>query len=143
MLRQTRVLEKDVQLQCVTMWHKLCDALVINLKHGGSPMISLTDNAVSAVKKAIAKSGKEGAGFRIMVESGGCSGLKYKIGLDTSPRQDDEIVAQGDIKVFIDQQSKPMVAGMTVDFVEEIGKAGFSFDNPNAKAKCNCGKSFC
>lgn len=106
-------------------------------------MISLTDSAVSAVKKAIAKSGKQGAGFRIMVENGGCSGLKYKIGLDTSPRDDDEIVDAGDIKVFIDQQSKPMVMGMKVDFVEEIGKAGFSFDNPNAKEKCNCGKSFC
>lgn len=106
-------------------------------------MISLTDNAVTAVKKAIAKSGKDGAGFRIMVENGGCSGFKYKIGLDAAPRQDDEVVEAGEVKVFIDPHSKSLVDGMTVDFVEEIGRAGFSFDNPNAKEKCNCGKSFC
>lgn len=106
-------------------------------------MISLTDNAVSAVKKAIAKSGKDGAGFRIMVENGGCSGFKYKIGLDQEPRQDDEVVSLGDLKIFIDQHSAPMLAGMTVDFIEEIGRSGFSFDNPNAKTQCGCGKSFC
>jgi iron-sulfur cluster assembly protein len=106
-------------------------------------MISLTDNAVTAVKKAIAKSGKAGAGFRIMIENGGCSGFKYKIGLDTQPREDDEVVAAGDVQIFIDPQSKPLLEGLRVDFVEEIGKAGFAFDNPNAKSKCNCGKSFC
>ncbi|MEQ1672429.1 MAG: iron-sulfur cluster assembly accessory protein [Hyphomicrobium sp.] len=106
-------------------------------------MISLTDNAVLAVKKAIAKSGKDGAGFRIMIENGGCSGFKYKIGLDAAPRQDDEVVEAGDVKIFVDAQSKQLLDGLRVDFVEEIGRSGFSFDNPNAKSKCNCGKSFC
>ncbi len=106
-------------------------------------MIALTDSAVSAVKKAIAKSGKEGAGFRIMVETGGCAGFKYKIGLDPKPRDDDTVVDASGVKILIDPQSAPMVQGLTVDFVEEIGRAGFSFDNPNAAKKCNCGKSFC
>ena len=106
-------------------------------------MIALTDNAVSAVKKAIAKSGKDGAGFRIMVETGGCAGLKYKIGLDAKPREDDTVVEASGGKILVDPQSAPMLAGVTVDFVEEIGRAGFSFDNPNAAKKCNCGKSFC
>ncbi len=107
-------------------------------------MIALTDNAVTAVKKAIAKSGKDGAGFRIMVETGGCAGFKYKIGLDTAPRQDDEVVDVGEgIRIFVDPQSAPMLSGVKIDFVEEIGRAGFSFDNPNAAKKCNCGKSFC
>ncbi len=43
-------------------------------------MIALTDNAVSAVKKAIAKSGKDGAGFRIMVETGGCASAVPSLG---------------------------------------------------------------
>lgn len=106
-------------------------------------MIALTDNAITAVKKAIARSGKEGAGFRIMVETGGCAGFKYKIGLDTTPRQDDEVVETSGVRVFVDPQSKPMLEGVRVDFVEELGKAGFSFENPNAAKKCNCGKSFC
>ena len=106
-------------------------------------MIALTDKAVSAVQKAILKSGKDGAGFRIMVETGGCEGLKYKVGLDLTPRQDDEILESGGVRIFVDPQSAPMLTGLKVDFIEEIGRAGFSFDNPNAAKKCNCGKSFC
>ncbi len=106
-------------------------------------MIELTDNAVSAVKKAIAKSGKDGAGFRIMIENGGCAGFKYKIGLDAAPRDGDAIVDSQGVRVFVDPQSAPMLQGVTIDFVEEVGRAGFSFQNPNAAKKCNCGKSFC
>ena len=106
-------------------------------------MIALTENAARAVKKAIEKSGKNGAGFRIMVENGGCSGFKYKIGLDAQPRQDDEVIEASGVRIFVDARSAPMLSGVTVDFVEELGKAGFSFENPNASSKCNCGKSFC
>lgn len=106
-------------------------------------MIALTDNAVSAVKKAIAKSGKEGAGFRIMVETGGCAGFKYKIGLDPKPREDDTVFETSGVKILVDPQSAPMLEGLKVDFVDEVGRAGFAFDNPNAAKKCNCGKSFC
>lgn len=106
-------------------------------------MIALTDNAVTAVQRAIAKSGKEGAGFRIMIETGGCAGLKYKIGLDNAPREDDLVVEANGVRVFIDPLSQPMLAGVSVDFIEDAGRAGFSFDNPNAAKSCNCGKSFC
>lgn len=106
-------------------------------------MVALTDSAVSAVKKAIEKSGKRGAGFRILVENGGCAGYKYKIGLDAAPRDDDEVIDADGVRVFVDPRSASMLSGVKVDFVEEAGRAGFSFENPNAASKCNCGKSFC
>jgi Fe-S cluster assembly iron-binding protein IscA len=34
------------------------------------------------------------------------------------------------------------MAGTKVDFVIGLESSGFSFDNPNAGAKCSCGKSF-
>ena len=43
-------------------------------------MISLTDSALSAVKNALIRSGKEGAGFRVKAEAGGCAGYKYRSG---------------------------------------------------------------
>ncbi|MEW5962156.1 MAG: iron-sulfur cluster assembly accessory protein [Pseudomonadota bacterium] len=106
-------------------------------------MIALTESAASAVRKAIEKSGKAGAGFRIMVENGGCSGFKYKIGLDMQARPDDAVVESAGVQIFLDPRSAEMLSGVTVDFVEELGKAGFSFDNPKATSKCSCGKSFC
>jgi iron-sulfur cluster assembly protein len=101
-------------------------------------MVTLTDNAVTAVKQAISKSGKEGAGFRIMTRELGCAGLKYLIGLDSSPREDDIVVETCGMCVFIDPMSAPLLSGVSVDFVEEAGRAGFSFDNPNVTSSCSC-----
>lgn len=105
-------------------------------------MITLTSAAAEAVKSAIARSGKEGAGLRIMIESGGCAGYKYLIGLDSDVRSDDAVVETGEVKVLIDAQSQPIITGLRVDFVESLEGSGFTFDNPNAANKCACGKSF-
>ena len=105
-------------------------------------MIALTENAVSAAKRAITKSGKDGAGFRIRIEKGGCAGFKYRTGCDLCPREDDIVIEANGVRVFVDPFSHPMLEGVSVDFIEEIGRGDFSFDNPNACRTCNCGKSF-
>jgi iron-sulfur cluster assembly protein len=106
-------------------------------------MTSLTDSALSAVKSAILRSGKDGAGFRVKAETGGCAGYKYQIGLDTQEREGDTVVDAGDdVKVFVDSLSQPLLAGMQIDFVESLEGAGFVFENPNATNSCSCGKSF-
>ena len=105
-------------------------------------MIVLTSEAASAVKNAMARTGKTEAGLRIMIETGGCAGHKYLIGLDAEPRPDDAVVESAGIKVFIDPDSQSLLAGLRVDFVESLEGSGFTFDNPNAASKCSCGKSF-
>ncbi len=106
-------------------------------------MISLTDTALSAVKKAISRSGKEGAGFRVKADAGGCAGYKYKIGLDTNVNDGDAVVDAGDdVRVFVDSASQTLLTGMIIDFVESLEGAGFVFENPNAQSSCSCGKSF-
>lgn len=106
-------------------------------------MISLTDSALTAVKNAINRSGKEGAGFRVKADAGGCAGYKYQIGLDTNIHDDDAIVEAGDdVLVLVDAASQTLLAGMTIDFVESLEGAGFVFENPNAQSTCSCGKSF-
>jgi iron-sulfur cluster assembly protein len=106
-------------------------------------MIVLTQEAADAVKSAMSKTGKEDAGLRIMVEAGGCAGYKYLIGLDPAPRDDDAVIETSGVKVFIDPATQPLVDGLEVGFVESFEGSGFTFDNPNAGAKCSCGKSFC
>jgi iron-sulfur cluster assembly protein len=105
-------------------------------------MIDLTDEAAAAVKAAMARAGKTEGGLRIMVESGGCAGYKYLIGLDSEPRSDDTVIETGGVKLFVDPDSGPLLAGMRIGFVESLEGSGFTFDNPNATAQCSCGKSF-
>lgn len=105
-------------------------------------MIVLTAAAISAVKSAMSRAGQTDAGLRIMVQEGGCAGYKYVIGLDVEPRPDDTVVEAEGVRVFIDPDSQPRIAGMRVNFVESLEGSGFTFENPNAGAKCGCGKSF-
>ncbi|MGD0564009.1 MAG: iron-sulfur cluster assembly accessory protein [Roseiarcus sp.] len=105
-------------------------------------MIQLTDNAVSAVKTALSRSTQPAEGLRIMVQAGGCAGLKYMMGLEAATRAGDAVIRQDGVTLFVDKESQAHIAGMTVDFVTGLEASGFVFDNPNAASKCSCGKSF-
>ena len=105
-------------------------------------MISLSSEAAVAVKAAMSRAGKDDAGLRIVVETGGCAGYKYFIGIDSAPRNDDAVIESDGIRLFIDPQSQPRLNGMRVGFVESLEGSGFTFDNPNAVSECGCGKSF-
>ena len=112
-------------------------------------MIHLTDNAVAAIKTALSRASENAApgprrpeGLRIMVQTGGCAGFKYLMGLEAGTRDGDRLVEQDGVTLFVDRDSQPHLAGMTVDFVTGLERSGFVFDNPNAASKCSCGKSF-
>lgn len=105
-------------------------------------MITLTENAVAAVSRFIQSSEKPESGLRIEAADGGCSGYQYGLRLEESPAESDTIESFGDIQVFIDDKSMPLLDGMTVDFVDGLEGSGFKFTNPNAAKSCACGSSF-
>lgn len=105
-------------------------------------MINLTDSAVNAVKTAMAGAAGPVEGLRIMVETGGCAGNKYSMGLVSEISPDDTVVERGGIKLFVDAKSHELLDGTTVDFVVALQGSGFTFENPNATNSCSCGKSF-
>ncbi len=64
-------------------------------------MIQLTDSAVAAIKTAISRASENAAaaapsaeGLRIMVQTGGCAGFKYMMGLEAQTRDGDELSAR-------------------------------------------------
>lgn len=105
-------------------------------------MIILTENAITAVSRFIAGSDKPGAGLRIEVTDGGCSGYQYGLRLDEEQTSSDTVIHCGEVKVLVDQDSMPMLDGMTVDFIDSLDGSGFKFTNPNAARSCACGSSF-
>ena len=106
-------------------------------------MIQLADSAVSAVKTALSRSAQPAEGCASWCRRAAAPGLKYMMGLETARREADAVVHQSGVKLFIDKESQPHIAGMKVDFVAGLGASGFVFNNPNAASKCSCcGKSF-
>ncbi|MCP3392428.1 iron-sulfur cluster assembly accessory protein [Bradyrhizobium sp. CCGB12] len=106
-------------------------------------MISLTDSAVNAAKSAISASALPAGGLRIAVEAGGCAEFKYTMGLAAQAEPDDTVIECDGLNVFVDNSSSQHLVGTTIDFVVALESSGFTFDNPNAKSSCSCGKSFC
>jgi len=105
-------------------------------------MIHLTDSALNAVRSAISSASEPASGLRIKVQTGGCAGFKYMMGLVDEAEADDTVIEHDGVKVFVDMHSHEHLVGMTIDFVVALEGSGFTFDNPNAKASCGCGKSF-
>jgi iron-sulfur cluster assembly accessory protein len=106
-------------------------------------MTSVALSAAAANKiKAIAASEPAGAGLRVAVDGGGCSGFQYEIALTQGPNADDLIVERDGARLFVDPVSLPFLLGSEVDWVEELIGASFKVKNPNAKSSCGCGVSF-
>lgn len=107
-------------------------------------MITVSDTALSQLKGLIAEQpvGQE-VGLRVFIQSGGCSGFSYGMGLDENPpREDDMVVPVGELKVYIDNYSAQYLDGAEIDYVDQMMGGGFTIHNPNATRTCSCGHSF-
>ena len=105
--------------------------------------LNLTESAISEVKKFIeAEDAGPEAGLRIRVVPGGCSGFSYSMQIEDGPRQGDDILEQGGLKVFVDMFSRQYLEGVQVDYVNSVMGSGFTFSNPNSTGSCGCGSSF-
>ena len=76
------------------------------------------------------------------VYSGGCSGYRYGMMLEDQPTAEDSILAANGVRVYIDQNSIPLIQGSEIDYVDTLMGAGFTVNNPNAVSGCGCGSSF-
>jgi iron-sulfur cluster assembly protein len=80
--------------------------------------------------------------LRVSVESGGCSGLTYKMDFDTEKKPMDQEFEDKGIKVVTDLKSFLYLVNTTLEFSDGLNGKGFYFNNPNASRSCACGESF-
>ena len=105
-------------------------------------VLTLTDAAAARVKRLIAKSDKPVLGLRIGVKTRGCSGMSYNVEYAEAPKKFEEVVEEKGVKLFIDPTAVMFLVGSVMDYSDEKFHAGFTFSNPNEKARCGCGESF-
>jgi iron-sulfur cluster assembly accessory protein len=107
-------------------------------------VMTITPVAGTEVKRFMADEGVDPAvgGLRVSVQPGGCSGFKYGLLIEDQPAEDDFVVEQAGIRVFIDPFSAQYLSGVTIDYVSSMQGSGFTFKNPNATGGCGCGSSF-
>lgn len=83
----------------------------------------------------------------VSVQSGGCSGFQYNWQLkekDNFENIDDyeKVQLAPDIDLWVDTLSEAYLSGTHLEYETSLQKSELVFKNPNAKARCGCGKSF-
>ena len=103
-------------------------------------VISLSEGAAQKIKQLVADKG-EGAGLRVKVVGGGCSGLQYRMEIDAA-KERDKVFERDGARLIVDKKSFLYLNGTTLEYEETLMRQGFVFQNPNAARNCGCGSSF-
>lgn len=104
-------------------------------------VVTLTPAAQAEVKRLLDAEHKQGAGLRLGVKGGGCSGLSYKLDFDQM-KEGDLVISFPGFQVYLDRKSTIYLRGVLLDHQEGLSGRGFVFHNPNASNTCGCGESF-
>lgn len=105
-----------------------------------SNSITLTDAAAERVLRFLSDQG--GVGLRLGVRKTGCSGWAYEVGLADAVEAGDTVFEDRGIRIIVDADALPLVAGTCIDFAQQGLNRQFEFENPNVTDECGCGESF-
>jgi iron-sulfur cluster insertion protein len=107
-------------------------------------MITVTSLAADKINELLAEEQKNGAGLRVFVQGGGCSGFQYGLMIeeDGASPDSDRVIESNGVTLFVDPISVRYLKGAEVDFIDNLSGGGFTIRNPNAKTTCGCGSSF-
>lgn len=103
--------------------------------------ISITPAAEKFIRRMVRfGSNFPGSGFRLKVTAGGCSGLASEFTVEAGPLPGDATVDCNGLPLFLPAESRLLLEGATIDFIDTAMESGLTFITPNAPA-CGCGSS--
>ncbi len=105
-------------------------------------VIKLSDNAANRIKEIMSKADNKTIGVRVGVKSGGCAGMSYMMEYAKEAKQNEEVIEDKGVKVFIDPNAVMYLLGTEMDYKTDKFSSQFVFKNPNETERCGCGESF-
>lgn len=88
------------------------------------------------------REGRPDAALRVDVRLGGCRGFKLFFDLEDQVNEDDLGIEVEGIRVVVQRDGWPLVAGSVLDYEDSYRGRGFRLANPRARNACGCGTSF-
>lgn len=102
------------------------------------PNVTITPAAAKFINRIVRFSGLgAGAGFRLSVSPGGCSGYSSEFSAEAAPKDGEQTLEIDGMRLFLGAESRLMLEGLTIDFTETATQSGLTFIDPN-KAPCAC-----
>ncbi len=105
------------------------------------PNVIITHAAEKFIRRIMRFSGlAEGAGLRLAVSAGGCSGYSSEFSAEAASQPGEQTLEVNGLRIFLSAESCLLLQGVTIDFAETATRSGLSFINPN-QAACACSSS--
>jgi len=102
------------------------------------PSVVVTPAAERFMRRIVRFGGHgERAGFRLTVSPGGCSGLSSQFTVEPKPQSTDVVLSVNGLDLYLPIESRKLLAGVTIDFLDTRTESGFAFIDPNAEG-CAC-----
>lgn len=95
---------------------------------------TITPKAAKFMRMMVLADGGAGAGFRLSVSPGGCSGLSAEIAVKPEPDAGDAVLDRDGVKLFLPAESRILLEGVTIDFADTPTQTGLVFQDPKAHA---------
>ena len=106
-------------------------------------MLQVTDLAQEKLGEYLKQNSVQSA-VRVYMADGCCSGASLSLGLDEQ-RESDHAMEAGGVTYLIDQALAEQVGGVTIDYVDEGTRAGFTIfsEKPLPAGDGQCGSCSC
>ena len=98
--------------------------------------ITFSAKAEAFMRRMVRMGGGPAVGFRLEVSPGGCSGLAAQFDVESAPRSDDVVLETNGLRLFMSRESRELLEGAIVDFVDTRTDSGFGILAPNAAKAC-------
>ena len=91
--------------------------------------LEVTASAQAKLSEIINQSEDEVAGIRIYVGGGGCGGMSYGMTFTDQVSDYDTVLEFNDFKVLVDVVALNHLRGAQIDYIQEVGRERFVFNN--------------
>ncbi len=98
---------------------------------------TITPKAQKFIRMMMMSEGAPGAGFRIAVSPGGCSGLSAEMAVLAQPQEGDAVVDRDGLRLFLPVESRLLLQDVTIDFTDTPAKTGLVFHDPKTVSTCS------
>jgi len=95
-------------------------------------MIKITPAAADQIRSSASQGQMDDMSLRLAATRNPDGSMHYGMGFDDNQLDGDTHISSGDVDLVVSESSLPLLAGMTLDYVElEPGAWQFIFMNPN------------
>ena len=92
----------------------------------------ITPKAERFMRMMVMTDGGPGAGFRLAVSPGGCSGLNADMSVRAEPEAGDGVIQRNGFRLFVPAESRMSLDGVTIDFIDSVAETKLVFHDPKA-----------